>query len=76
MRGGVGKDAVSLSIDDEKTNTPTAAQVKVEMDTIHLTVWEPEDKAFWDKHGKKIAYRNLVLSTFALFLGFAIWTQW
>merc|ERR1719421_1903703 len=76
MRGGVGKEAVSMSVDNEKTDSTTAAQVKVEMDTIHLTVWEPEDKEFWEKHGKRIAYRNLLISTFALFLGFAIWSQW
>merc|ERR1712087_977939 len=34
------------------------------------------DKAFWAKKGKHIAYYNVAVSTFALFLGFAIWSQW
>ena len=38
-----------------------------------IEYWEPEDKAFWKTTGKKVAYRNLVLSIFAEFLGFSVW---
>ena len=38
-----------------------------------LTLWTPEDKAFWEMQGKAIANQNLWLSIPALFLAFAVW---
>jgi MFS transporter, NNP family, nitrate/nitrite transporter len=38
--------------------------------------WEPEDAAFWESTGRKIANRNLIASIFAEHLGFAIWVIW
>ena len=38
--------------------------------------WRPEDDAFWQSTGKKIAYRNLWLSVPALLCGFAVWGMW
>ncbi|MGH9021911.1 MAG: MFS transporter, partial [Acidimicrobiia bacterium] len=38
--------------------------------------WEPEDQAFWESTGKKIANRNLMFSIFAEHLGFSIWVLW
>ncbi|HPU81104.1 antiporter [Accumulibacter sp.] len=38
--------------------------------------WRPEDDAFWESTGKKIAYRNLCISVPALLCGFAIWGMW
>ena len=38
--------------------------------------WRPEDEAFWEATGKKIAYRNLWLSIPALLCGFAVWGMW
>ena len=38
--------------------------------------WQPEDKEFWQKTGKKIATRNLWISIPALLLAFAIWQVW
>jgi len=38
--------------------------------------WRPEDEAFWESTGKKIAYRNLWLSVPALLCGFAVWGMW
>jgi len=38
--------------------------------------WRPEDEAFWEATGKKIAYRNLWLSVPALLCGFAVWGMW
>lgn len=35
--------------------------------------WRPEDAAFWEKTGRRVARRNLVFSIFAEFLGFAVW---
>ncbi|MGE5753045.1 MAG: NarK family nitrate/nitrite MFS transporter [Deltaproteobacteria bacterium] len=41
-----------------------------------LTVWNPEDREFWEKEGKSIASRNLWISIPALFLSFAVWMVW
>jgi NNP family nitrate/nitrite transporter-like MFS transporter len=41
-----------------------------------ITDWRPEDAAFWETTGKKIAYRNLWISVPALLCGFAIWGMW
>lgn len=38
-----------------------------------LTVWTPEDTAFWVREGQAIATRNLWISVPALFLAFAVW---
>jgi NNP family nitrate/nitrite transporter-like MFS transporter len=38
--------------------------------------WRPEDPAFWESTGKKIAYRNLALSVPALLCAFAVWGMW
>ncbi len=38
--------------------------------------WEPEDDAFWESTGKKIARKNLWLSIFSEHLGFSIWVLW
>ncbi len=38
--------------------------------------WRPEDQAFWDSTGKRVAYRNLALSVGALLCGFAVWGMW
>jgi NNP family nitrate/nitrite transporter-like MFS transporter len=38
--------------------------------------WRPEDNAFWESTGKKIAYRNLWISVPSLLCGFAIWGMW
>lgn len=41
-----------------------------------LTVWTPEDKAFWEREGEAIAKINLWISVPALFLAFAVWQVW
>ncbi len=38
--------------------------------------WRPEDEQFWERTGKKIAYRNLWISIPALLCGFAVWLMW
>ena len=40
------------------------------------THWEPEDEAFWEATGKRIARKNLVFSIFAENIGFSIWVLW
>jgi NNP family nitrate/nitrite transporter-like MFS transporter len=41
-----------------------------------LTVWNPEDREFWEREGKSVASRNLWISIPALFLSFAVWMVW
>jgi len=38
--------------------------------------WRPEDAEFWERTGKKVAYRNLAISVPALLCGFAVWGMW
>jgi NNP family nitrate/nitrite transporter-like MFS transporter len=38
--------------------------------------WEPDDEAFWERTGEKIAQKNLVLSMFAEHIGFSVWVLW
>jgi NNP family nitrate/nitrite transporter-like MFS transporter len=38
--------------------------------------WRPEDEAFWEATGHRIAYRNLWISVPALLCGFAVWGMW
>lgn len=38
--------------------------------------WEPEDPAFWESTGRRVARRNLVWSIFAEHLGFSVWVLW
>jgi MFS transporter, NNP family, nitrate/nitrite transporter len=38
--------------------------------------WEPEDDAFWEASGKRIARKNLIFSIFAEHIGFSIWVLW
>jgi NNP family nitrate/nitrite transporter-like MFS transporter len=59
-----------------------------EMQTIHeekhvgvlgshlIEDWRPEDEAFWNSMGRKVARRNLVISIPALLLSFAVWMVW
>ncbi|CAI3944667.1 Nitrate/nitrite transporter NarK (NarK) (PDB:4JR9) [Commensalibacter communis] len=41
-----------------------------------LTNWEPENEEFWQKHGKKVATRNLWISVPALLFAFVVWSLW
>ena len=44
--------------------------------TPEASHWNPEDKAFWDQHGQRVATRNLWFSIAALALAFAVWMVW
>ncbi len=41
-----------------------------------ISDWRPEDDAFWESTGKRVAYRNLWISVPALLCGFAVWGMW
>jgi NNP family nitrate/nitrite transporter-like MFS transporter len=38
--------------------------------------WDPDDEAFWERTGEKIAKKNLIWSMFAEHLGFSVWVLW
>ncbi|MEU6132677.1 nitrate/nitrite transporter [Saccharopolyspora sp. NPDC047091] len=38
--------------------------------------WNPEDEAFWQRTGKRIARRNLWLSILSEHVGFSVWSIW
>ena len=38
--------------------------------------WRPEDAAFWEQGGARIARRNLVFSIFSEHVGFSVWSLW
>ena len=41
-----------------------------------IAEWRPEDDAFWESTGKRIANRNLWISIPCLLCGFAVWLMW
>lgn len=41
-----------------------------------LTDWEPDDAAFWQASGRRIARRNMWTSVFAEHIGFSVWSLW
>ncbi|MFI2350124.1 nitrate/nitrite transporter [Streptomyces sp. NPDC019443] len=38
--------------------------------------WDPEDEAFWEAGGERVARRNLIFSILSEHIGFSIWTLW
>ena len=42
----------------------------------NIKEWDVENEQFWESTGKRIAYRNLMISVPALLCGFAIWLMW
>ncbi len=40
---------------------------------VKLKRWDVEDPQFWNGTGKKVAYRNLVISIPNLLCGFSVW---
>ena len=55
-----------------KTLTPTVSRPG----GADIADWRPEDEAFWENTGRKVAYRNLWISVPALLCGFAVWGMW
>ena len=38
--------------------------------------WDPEDEAFWQRTGRRVANRNLMFSVLSEHIGFSVWTLW
>ena len=56
--------------------TSTTTVPLVRGPSADIADWRPEDEAFWNSTGKRIAYRNLWISVPALLCGFAVWGMW
>jgi len=56
--------------------TITSARSDARTTGADIADWRPEDDAFWEADGKRIAYRNLWISVPALLCGFAVWGMW
>src|SRR5438552_17240970 len=55
----------------------TATLDKVEAPTSRwVAEWDPENPAFWEATGKKVARRNLIFSILSEHIGFSVWTMW
>jgi NNP family nitrate/nitrite transporter-like MFS transporter len=54
--------------------TPSAAPRPTS--PVDITDWRPEDEAFWNATGRRIANRNLWISIPSLLCGFAVWLMW
>jgi len=59
-------------------SNPSASALASPAATVGRDVadWRPEDEAFWESTGKRVAYRNLWISVPALLCGFAVWGMW
>ena len=57
-------------------NKPITAAPALSGGGADIADWRPEDDAFWESTGKRIAYRNLWISVPALLCGFAVWGMW
>lgn len=64
---------------DRLPSFPELAEVHDPDRTVMPTViqdWRPDDPAFWEEKGRRIAKRNLWISIPALLLAFAVWMVW
>ncbi|MGB4912622.1 MAG: MFS transporter [Candidatus Dechloromonas phosphoritropha] len=57
-----------------QSTSPAASPARTS--SADVSDWRPEDEAFWESTGKKVAYRNLWISIPALLCGFAVWGMW
>ncbi|MEZ5741409.1 MAG: MFS transporter [Burkholderiaceae bacterium] len=58
------------------TTTQAARPVAPPDHGADISDWRPEDDAFWESTGKRVAYRNLWISVPSLLCGFAVWGMW
>jgi NNP family nitrate/nitrite transporter-like MFS transporter len=58
------------------SKSPVASAGDSGSPSADIADWQPEDDRFWERTGKRIAYRNLWISVPALLCGFAVWGMW
>jgi len=54
----------------------TSAQAPHVTSSVDIVDWRPEDAAFWESTGRRVANRNLWISVPSLLAGFAVWLMW
>jgi len=55
---------------------PPPAEALQRTSSVDIADWRPEDNAFWESTGKRVANRNLWISVPSLLCGFAVWLMW
>jgi len=66
-----------MTLADEAVRTaPDAVDERAHGRAHWIDDWRPEDEAFWNATGARIARRNLIFSIFTEHIGFAIWSMW
>ncbi|MBZ5739084.1 MFS transporter [Nocardioides mangrovi] len=61
-----------MTLIDNRADAATTAPARAHW----IDDWRPEDPAFWEGGGKRVARRNLIWSIFAEHLGFSVWLIW
>ena len=64
---------MTTTTEDLRQQTPASPQL---VKGRWITDWRPEDQAFWERTGSRIALRNLAFSVFCEHIGFSIWSLW
>jgi len=59
-----------------QTGAPVGTAPPKVTSSVDIVDWRPEDDAFWESTGRRIATRNLAISVPALLCGFAVWGMW
>src|SRR6266545_4542413 len=85
-QGITGRHALSWRAENQRRNAMNASPSRAAAATTvaaftrtsgaNIDDWRPEDDEFWERTGKKVAYRNLAISVPALLCGFAVWGMW
>jgi NNP family nitrate/nitrite transporter-like MFS transporter len=60
----------------ESVQTRTGGAVAPTEGRRWIVDWRPEDEEFWERTGKKVAFRNLLFSVLSEHIGFSVWTIW
>jgi len=61
---------------DAGTDPSAGAAPPARLGSRWIDDWRPEDEAFWEESGRRVARRNLIWSIFAEHLGFSVWLIW
>ena len=59
-----------------QTSAPPDLASGAQLGRRWIVDWHPEDEGFWQRTGKRVAFRNLVFSVLSEHIGFSIWTVW